>query len=196
MNSTQSSSNSSKQDPTQNQGVVGVVSKNIESIVRVRRTEEKKKSLQNRIADVLTRFSGSMVFVYVHAIWFGGWIALNTGLSGSKPFDPFPFSLLTLVVSLEAIFLSTFVLISQNHASKVADRRADLDLQINLLAEHEITRLLTLMDAVANHLGVDVGEKPTVEELKQDVGPEQVLDEIEWRQKTAEKESVSETRST
>ena len=172
-----------------------MVSKNIESLVRVRRTEEKKKSLQHRIADALTRFSGSMVFVYFHAGWFGVWIALNTGLSGSKPFDPFPFSLLTLVVSLEAIFLSTFVLISQNHASKVADRRADLDLQINLLAEHEITRLLTLMDAVANHLGVDVGEKPKVEELKQDVGAEQVLDEIEWRQKTAEKEPVSDTRS-
>jgi len=195
MNFPQSSSNSREQGHTQNQGVAGVVSKNIESLVRVRRTEEKKKSLQHRIADALTQFSGSMVFVYFHAGWFGVWIALNTGLSGSKPFDPFPFSLLTLVVSLEAIFLSTFVLISQNHASKVADRRADLDLQINLLAEHEITRLLTLMDAVANHLGVDVGEKPKVEELKQDVGAEQVLDEIEWRQKTAEKEPVSDTRS-
>ena len=195
MNSPQSSSNSPEQGHTQNQRVAGVVAKNIDSLVRVRHTEEKKKSLQNRIADALTRFSGSMVFVYVHTIWFGVWIALNTGLSGSKPFDPFPFSLLTLAVSLEAIFLSTFVLISQNHASKVADRRADLDLQINLLAEHEITRLLTLMDAVANHLGVDVGEKPKVEELKQDVGAEQVLDEIEWRQKTAEKEPVSDTRS-
>ena len=93
----------------------------------------------------------------------------------------------TLVVSLEAIFLSTFVLISQNHAGQLADKRADLDLQINLLSEHEITRLLTLMDAIAGHLGVDAGEKPEVDELKKDVGPERVLGEIELREKTAQK---------
>src|SRR6185437_11053960 len=100
----------------------------------------------------------------------------------AKPFDPFPFSLLTLVVSLEAIFLSTFVLISQNHAGQIADKRADLDLQINLLSEHEITRLLKVMDAVADHLGVDAGKKSEDEELKKDVGAKQVLDEIESRE--------------
>jgi len=164
--------------------LAGVVHKNIASLVEMRTAEERKKSLQEKSADVLTRFSGSMVFVYVHAIWFGLWLALNTGWLGSDPFDPFPYSLLTLIVSLEAIFLSTFVLISQNHAGKLADRRADLDLQINLLSEHEITRLLNLMDAVADHLGVDIGERPEVEELKKDVGAEQVLGEIELREKT------------
>jgi uncharacterized membrane protein len=126
----------------------------------MRRAEERKKSLQEKIADLLTRFSGSMTFVYVHTIWFGIWIALNSGLLGSRPpFDPFPFSLLTLVVSLEAIFLSTFVLISQNHAGRVADKRSELDLQINLLSEHEITRLLKLMDAVADHLDIHIEDK-------------------------------------
>jgi uncharacterized membrane protein len=153
----------------------------------MRTAEERNKSLQEKTADLLTKFSGSMIFVYVHAIWFGVWITLNTGLLGSNAFDPFPFSLLTLVVSLEAIFLSTFVLISQNHASRIADRRADLDLQINLLSEHEITRLLTLMDAVADHLGIEAPDKPEVEELKKDVGAEQVLGEIETREKTAKK---------
>jgi uncharacterized membrane protein len=161
-----------------------VVGRNIESIIEVRDAEERKKSLQNKIADLLTHFSGSMVFVYVHAIWFGLWIYINTRLLGDKAFDPFPFSLLTLIVSLEAIFLSTFVLISQNHAAKVADKRADLDLQINLLSEHEVTRLLTLMDAVADHLGIDVPKKPEVEELKKDVGAKEVLEEIESREET------------
>ena len=187
MNSPKIPANSLDHDPPRNPELAGVVHENIELLVRMRNAEERKKSLQERIADLLTRFSGSMLFVYVHTIWFGLWIALNTGLLGSKPFDPFPFSLLTLVVSLEAIFLSTFVLISQNHAGQIADRRADLDLQINLLSEHEITRLLTLMDVVADHLGIDVGEKPEVEELKKDVGAEQVLDEIESREKTERK---------
>ena len=153
----------------------------------MRSAEERKKGIQEHTADALTRFSGSMLFVYVHAIWFAIWIALNVGWLGGKPFDPFPFSLLTLIVSLEAIFLSTFVLISQNRAGAIADKRADLDLQINLLAEHEITRLLTLMDAVADHLGVDLAKKPEIEELKKDVGAERVLDEIEFRQNTGQK---------
>ena len=171
---------------SENPELAGVVHRNISSLVEMRNAEERKKSLQEKTADLLTKFSGSMTFVYVHAIWFGGWIAFNVGLMNSKPFDPFPFSLLTLVVSLEAIFLSTFVLISQNHASRVADKRSELDLQINLLSEHEVTRLLTLLDAVAEHLGIEVAEKHEVEELKKDVGADQVLGEIETREKTAQ----------
>ncbi len=160
----------------QNSELAGVVRENIESLIAVREQEEKKKSLQNKTADLLTRFSGSMMFVYVHTVWFGLWIYINTR---NNAFDPFPFSLLTLIVSLEAIFLSTFVLISQNHAAQVADRRADLDLQINLLSEHEITRLLTLMDALADHFEIDIPEKPEVEELKKDIEAKEVLNEIE-----------------
>jgi len=159
-----------------------VVHENIEQLISIRDAEEKKKGLQEKAADLLTRFSGSMLFVYVHAAWFGLWIAVNVGWLGTKPFDPFPFSLLTLIVSLEAIFLSTFVLISQNHASQMADRRADLDLQINLLSEHEITRLLALVDAMASHLGVTVPEQPELDELKKDIGAGEVLQEIESRE--------------
>jgi uncharacterized membrane protein len=170
-----------------NPQVADVVGKNISEIVQMRAEEERKKGLQERLADLLTMFSGSMVFVYVHAFWFGFWILFNIGwLGSSRPFDPFPFSLLTLIVSLEAIFLSTFVLISQNHAGAIADKRADLDLQINLLSEHEITRLLRLMDAVADHLGIAVEDKPD-SELKKDVGAKQVLQEIESREDTEKK---------
>jgi uncharacterized membrane protein len=170
-------------------GGARVVDQNIDSIVEMRNAAQRKKSRQEKIADLLTRFSGSMVFVYVHATWFGFWIAFNIGWLGGKPFDPFPFSLLTLIVSLEAIFLSTFVLISQNHAGAIADKRADLDLQINLLSEHEVTRLLTLMDAVVEHLGVDVDKRPELEELKKDVCAGQVLDKIESREKSGRSKS-------
>jgi uncharacterized membrane protein len=81
-------------------------------------------------------------------MWFAVRILANVGWFGIEPFDPFPFGLLTTIVSLEAIFLSTFVLVSQNRQSAIADRRAQLDLQINLLAEYEVTRLLKLQDAI------------------------------------------------
>lgn len=166
--------------------LAGILEQNIDSLVKVRLAKEREKGPQERAADALTRFSGSMLFVYVHAVWFGVWIAANIGLFGQTKFDPFPFSLLTLIVSLEAIFLSTFVLISQNHAGALAEKRAELDLQINLLSEHEITQLLVLMDAIADHLGVEFSKKPEVEELKEDVPAEDVLDRIEARESTPE----------
>ena len=182
MNSERQLDDSSEHDRGENSRLATVVEQNIDSIVKMRIAEERRKGAQAHVADALTRFSGSMIFVYVHAIWFAVWIVVNVGWTGSKPFDPFPFSLLTLIVSLEAIFLSTFVLISQNRAGTIADKRADLDLQINLLAEHEITRLLALMDAVADHLGVDLSKKPELEELKKDVPAKEVLDKIEAKQ--------------
>ncbi len=106
---------------------------------------------------------------------------LNVGLvPGFKPWDP-TFVILATAASVEAIFLSTFVLISQNRAAALDDKRADLDLQINLLSEHEVTRLLTLTKAIAKHLGVDTSDQPELEELERDVAPEAVLDKIEDR---------------
>lgn len=186
MSSLEIPANAAGRGSPKNGELAAVVQNNIESLVQMGREAEQKKGLQEKIADALTRFSGSMAFVYLHAIWFGIWILLNIGWMGSKPFDPFPFSLLTLIVSLEAIFLSTFVLISQNQAGELADKRADLDLQINLLSEHEVTRLLTLMDAVADHLGINTCKKPEVEELKKDVAAEEVLNEIETRKQLEE----------
>lgn len=187
MNPKQKRKTSPRNDRGKKQALSGVVEQNIDSIVEMRLAEERKKGPQELVADSLTRFSGSMIFVYVHAIWFGLWIVLNVGWFGGKPFDPFPFSLLTLIVSLEAIFLSTFVLISQNRAGAIADKRADLDLQINLLSEHEITRLLAMMDAVADHLGIDLDKRPELEELKKDVPAEEVLGKIESRLKVLPK---------
>ena len=94
------------------------------------------KGVQDRIADSITTFAGSMNFVYLHSIWFVVWIALNLGILGAAlAFDKFPFGLLTMIVSLEAIFLSTFVMISQNRQAARADVRATLDFETNLRAE-------------------------------------------------------------
>jgi uncharacterized membrane protein len=161
--------------------LANVVERNINTLVEIRENMDRRKSTQDRIADWVTSFSGSMIFVYIHLAWFAIWLAINLGWIGLKPFDPYPFNLLTMIVSLEAIMLATFVLISQNRISQIADQRSDLDLQINLLAEYEITRVLTLVDAIADHLGLEVGHDPEVDELKSEVSPEVVLKEMEQR---------------
>jgi uncharacterized membrane protein len=108
---------------------------------------------------------------------------LNLGWFGLKPFDPYPFGLLTMIVSLEAIFLSTFVLISQNRMQAAADERADLDLQINLLAEHEVTRLIKLVDAIASKLEVTTDCDAEINELERDIEPETILHELKQHAK-------------
>src|SRR5499427_6135855 len=161
--------------------MLGVIERNIMTMVDMRREAERNKSTQDKAADSLTAFSGSMIFVYLHILWFGMWIVVNLGLLPIKPFDPFPFGLLTLVVSLEAIFLSTFVLLSQNRAGEVADKRADLDLRIDLLAEHKITHLVGIVALIADHLGIDTSTIPELDLLVSDVAPKQVLDDIQYR---------------
>jgi uncharacterized membrane protein len=120
-----------------------------------------------------------MLFVYLHLALYGAWILVNLGVVPGVPkFDP-SFVILAMEASVEAIFLSTFVLISQNRTSAAADKRADLDLQINLLTEHELTKLAEVVTAIAARLQVEVGGNPEIEEIKKDVAPEAVLDEIE-----------------
>jgi uncharacterized membrane protein len=160
--------------------LAGVVHRNIHALMAVRKGFEATKSFQDRTADTITRFVGSMPFVYIHAVWFGGWLLLNSGhVPGVTPFDPFPFVMLAMIASVEAIFLSTFVLISQNRMAVLADKRADLDLQINLLAEHEITRLIAIADAIAERVGAKAVPAEAIAELKRDVDPELVLRTIE-----------------
>jgi uncharacterized membrane protein len=166
-----------------NPSLTHVVDRNIATISRLRDEAEAAKSKQEHAADAITRFSGSMTFVYIHAAWFAAWIVINLGLIGLPPFDPYPFGLLTLIVSLEAIFLSTFVLLSQNRQAIVADQRADLDLQINLLAEYEITRILVFVDRIAEKLGIDACKDPELAELEKDVEPGQLLHEIDEQEK-------------
>jgi uncharacterized membrane protein len=93
-----------------------------------------------------------MTFVWVHIAWYSAWILVNS-LPGIHPFDPFPFTFLTFMVSLEAIFLSTFILISQNHETRLSELRNNLDLQINLLTEQENTKMLRMLERIAEKVG-------------------------------------------
>jgi uncharacterized membrane protein len=153
--------------------------RNIEALLKRREQEARQSTRQDRTADAITRFAGSMMFVYLHLLIFALWIVINVGLLPLLPaFDP-SLVILAMVASVEAIFISTFVLISQNRMSEADDKRADLNLQICLLAEHETTELLTLVAAIADKLGVEIATREELEELKEQVRPEEVLDEIE-----------------
>jgi uncharacterized membrane protein len=170
--------NDNEQQKPNNESMAKVVERNIKTLVERRRNDERKKPIEERIADKVTRFTGNMAFVYTHAIVFGIWILVNVGWLYFKPFDP---ELLGLQVftSLEAIFLSTFVLMSQNSMDAQADKRADLDLQISLLSEHEITRLIGLVTAIAKKLDIQEASDPEIDELAKDVVPEKVMDTME-----------------
>ncbi len=156
-----------------------VVHRNIAALIEVRARNERARSTSDRIVDGIARFCGSLKFVWIHAAILVAWITINLELVPFVPaFDPFPFVMLAAAASVEAIFLSTFILISQNRMQRLAEKRAELDLQINLLAEHEITRLIELSERIARKLGVEV-EESELEELERDVAPEAVLDQIE-----------------
>ncbi|HET7231944.1 MAG TPA: DUF1003 domain-containing protein [Longimicrobium sp.] len=165
-------------DPHHSPHMAGVVERNIRALLARQQMEEMAKRPADRLADRITRFTGSMRFVYIHLALFGAWIALNLGLTPLRPFDP-SFVVLAMVASVEAIFLSTFVLISQNRMQALADKRADLDLQVSLLAEHEITQLIALVTQMARQMGIEEAADPELDELAQDVAPEKVLDEME-----------------
>lgn len=146
---------------------------------RRRRQEKAGASLEVRLAAAITRFTGSMRFVYLHVAIYGFWILANLGwVPPVPPWDP-TFVVLAMVASVEAIFLSTFVLISQNRMAAAADKRAELDLQVNLLSEHEVTRLVAMLDGISRHLGVKPDHGDEVQELARDVAPEVVLDAID-----------------
>ncbi len=155
--------------------------RNIDALVDRTKHDLAKSGLQERVADAITRFAGSMVFVYLHLVFFGAWIAVNTGiLPILRPFDP-SLVVLAMIASVEAIFLSTFVLISQNRMAAADDKRADLNLQISLLHEHETTRLIALVSELAHKLDVRTQVDDEIEELKRDVQPERVMERIEER---------------
>lgn len=157
------------------------MARNIEALLLRQTQEQKARTLQQRIADAITYAAGSMPFVYVHLAIVVCWIVVNVGWTPLKPFDP-TFVLLATAASVEAIFLS----ITQNRMQRDADRRADLDLQVSLLTEHELTRVIQLVTQMADKLGVQV-PIPELEELQKDVSPEQVLDAMDHaRQNTGD----------
>jgi uncharacterized membrane protein len=134
----------------ENKGV-DYIGKTIDDIVKL---ETLGTTVAERMAEQVAIFTGSLLFVSLHVAWFAVWIVANTPRFGFRPFDPFPYTLLTMIVSLEAIFLSAFILISENRQARLADRRARVNLQVDVIAEREVTKLMELVMDIHQHLGI------------------------------------------
>ena len=127
---------------------------NIDTVIRIEAEIARERTTADRVADAIASFSGTISFALLHVGWFVVWVVVNTRLiPGIPAFDPYPFQLLAMLVSLEAVLLSTFVLIKQNRMGLRADQRSHLDLQVNLLAEKEVTKVIQMLDRIADRLG-------------------------------------------
>ena len=151
---------------------------NVEAMRKLEQLSLAKRSMADHLAAFVARFCGSMAFVWAHVLIFGGWLVFNT-LPGLPHFDPYPFTFLTLVVSLEAIFLSSFILISQNYEMRITERRSRLDLQINLLSEQENTKMLQLLARIARQVGANCDDDPEIQALEEATRPEALVRQIE-----------------
>ena len=159
----------------------GPVQANIERIAEMEKEFLDRRNAVERIGDSIADFVGSTTFVILHVVWFTAWIAVNRHVIPSvRAFDPYPFLLLGLAVSLEAVFLSTFVLMKQNRMSKRSDRRNDLNLQIDLLAEREATMMLQMLQQICARLGLEEAAAGTeIRELSRDTMVESIARELE-----------------
>lgn len=136
------------------------------------------RTVVERIADRMTRTASSPWFLLLHLFWFASWILVNVGLTPLAVFDPYPFGFLTMVVSLEAIFLSIFVLMAQGRESAIAELREELTLQVNLRMEAEVTKALQLVAGLYTRLGHKVGDDPELQEMLQPLNAENIEREL------------------
>ena len=156
------------------------ISRNIETIMRIEEEAHARRNFLDRLGDSISGVAGSAWFVLVHALWFAGWIAANHWMA--EPFDPFPHNFLTFVVSLEAVFLSGFIINSQRHIKRLSDQRAHVNLQIDLLAEAEMTKVLQYVGAIARKLGIDeLGNDRETQALASETDIEQVARAVHER---------------
>jgi uncharacterized membrane protein len=159
--------------PTRPGGASATTRSNIQNIADLEAEHLGRRTMSERVGDHLVALAGTGGFALLHVVWFAAWIVVNLGWMPRAPaFDPYPFNLLTMVVSLEAIFITIGVLITQNRMTRQADRRAHLDLQINLLAEQESTATLRILARIAERLGVEpeaAGETESTLEAETDV---------------------------
>ncbi|OGI67813.1 hypothetical protein A2738_03400 [Candidatus Nomurabacteria bacterium RIFCSPHIGHO2_01_FULL_42_15] len=141
---------------------------------------DSKRTFVERIADWMTSHFGSMSFLLVNAVFFILWILINTNqIKGITAFDPFPFNLLTMVVSLEAIILAIFVLISQNRSMKVDDLREEVDLQINLISEKEVTKIMKMLALLLEKQGVNLSEDPELKKLLKPISEAEIEEQLQ-----------------
>jgi uncharacterized membrane protein len=181
--------------PPTPESLAALTQRNIELIAQLEASAAAKRSPTDYFADAITYFCGSMALVYVHVVWFGGWILWHVlpGLPQSVRIDPYPFQFLTFVVSLEAIFLSTFVLISQNRQNHITELRNHLDLQINLLSEQENSKVLAMLEALMRFHGL-VQPDPEVASLEEATQPDMLVQQIEQTLEHNQQEKTAPTK--
>jgi uncharacterized membrane protein len=169
--------------PSEPDRLSNALQRNIEAMEQWRSRQAAAATRQERVIEAITAFMGSMPFVYLHLVIYGGWIVTNLSVVPILPkFDP-TFVALAVSASLEALFLSTFVLMSQNRLSAAEMKRADLDLHVSLLTEHELTKLTEMVEEIAKHFDIKTASHPELAEIKKNIVPEAVLDEIEAQQR-------------
>jgi uncharacterized membrane protein len=134
--------------------IPGLTQRNIEAIAQLEQEFRRQRTSLDRASDAISAFVGSIQFVIAHALGIAAWVALNIGLLWLRAFDPYPFVFLNLVLAVETVFLSTFVLMSQNRQNHQADRWAHLDLQLSLLGEQEATKMLQMLQQICDRLGM------------------------------------------
>ena len=151
---------------------------NVRTIGKLEEAALSSCSPVERLSDSITRFAGTIGFLSSQVILIGTWIALNLGVPA--PFDPFPFHLLSLLVAVEALVLAIFVLMNQNRMSHIADQRAHIDLQVNLLTEQEVTHALRVLNRIASRLGVDrERETEEIDKLMEKTDVKQLVEELD-----------------
>ena len=154
--------------------------RNIRTIARLEEEVLHSRSRADRLAWAITRAVGSGGSVLFHVAWFAIWAWVNSPeLSGATPFDPFPFTVLTTLVSVEVIFLSVIVLLNQNRMAIEADKRAHLNLQIDLLAERELTVILRMQRELTQHFGIRTSLSQELEELLKDTDPHDIAAKLD-----------------
>jgi len=171
-----------------------LLDRNVRAVIEHAAEEERSKPTADRVAMAIWRFAGTMKFVYFHAIWFGLWAALDLGwIPGVRNFDP-TFTILGTTAAVEAIFLATFVLMAQLRMADAADKRNQLDVQVSLVAEQEITHILRLVAAMSERMGIAEANDPEIQELLRELKPRDVLERIEVHTDTVKEEIRNEKR--
>ena len=166
--------------PKENTRADSAVDPTIRAVAKIEHDAYRARTLMDHVAGWITRRAGSGTAIVLHLIWFAFWLLANIGaVPGVSPFDPFPFNLLTMVVSLEAIFLTLFVLISQNRMSQEADKRAQLDLQVNLLAERETTMILQMLDRISEKLEIPESRREDLVQLLKETRIEELAKKLD-----------------
>ena len=160
-----------------------------EMLQSIQKRLNERRTMSDKLADFLVWSAGTITFVIIHIVLFAVWIMINLDfIPAIKIFDPYPFNFLTMTVSLEAIFLAIFVLMSQNRESKTADLRQEFDVQVNIIAEREITKIIHMLAYVMNHLNISYEKDAELRQMMRPLNIDEIREQLEHQIGTVKKQ--------